>query len=119
MLQTYSLILAFGPIPIKITLVYIKDFVQVVDLIILALGTVSIGLSLAVGLTTTDSTVVHNAMMSFVYNLITYLPIMLFGVPFYFYCDFMQTYLKNHYPTLYSGKFVELLQETVPRIKKH
>lgn len=70
-LQAYSLVLSFGTIPIKITLIYIKDIVQMLDLIFVSLGVVSLATSYLAGRTSPIQTVTNNAFVSFGYNVIT------------------------------------------------
>ena len=56
-----------------------------------------------VGAIATDSTAKQNALRSFGYGVFVNVPIIAFGIPFYFFCDYMQTYLATNYPDLYQS----------------
>ena len=53
-------------------------------------------------------------MKSLYYGLFVNLPIIVFGVPFYFFCDFMQNYLATNYPNLYHGSKKNVINQIIP-----
>ena len=63
-----------------------------------------------VGATATDATARKNAIRSFEYGFIVNVPIIVFGIPFYYFCNFMQTYLATNYPNLYQSSKKEVLK---------
>ena len=56
LLQAYSLVLSFASAPLQITLIYLKTYVQLLDMALISLGAMSLLLTGVVGATATDST---------------------------------------------------------------
>jgi hypothetical protein len=96
-LSCYSYCLTFGTIPVKIVLLYIKQYIRAILFILISVSTTLVTVSLGLWLTSSMITTSVDPTQQFLYTLYSNAPELVFLWPFVFFLENIDNYISDNY----------------------